>query len=254
MSTLGIMRINGRSRAPSGGFTNGWNRECLSARNREEGPVDLEAQEGSVMTRLEVPAILLLAIMAGGCSPRQQAGSNEVAAANRADASVSPANISASAPRDAGTDQVAPTILLRGHGLLLETPGHGVPLVFDKTTAAEVEEALASLGPPKRASNDECPAGKLDFLDWSNGLQTTFQDGKFVGWFVDKSGSTLSTADGLSVGATRADVVSGGTKAEIFESTLGTEFTIGDLGGMLDGTGSGARVTDLWAGTNCFFR
>ena len=115
-------------------------------------------------------ALLLLT----ACKP------NEPAAPPQNDALATPANVSAPDPAPAATEQEAPTILLRGHGLLLETPGHGVPLVFDKTTSAQAEEALAAFGPPKRASNDECPAGKLDFLDWNNGLQTTFQDGKFV--------------------------------------------------------------------------
>jgi len=205
--------------------------------------------------RLQLPATFLLAIMAAGCTSGQQADSNATATANGTEGSASPANVAAPNAAPAAAEQEAPTILLRGHGLLLERPGHGVPLVFDKSTEAEVEKALASFGPPKRASNDECPAGKLDFLDWNNGLQTTFQDGKFVGWFVDKDSSTaLSTSDGLSVGATRADVMAGEAKAEIFESTLGTEFTVGEVGGMLDGPGSAANVTDLWAGTNCMFR
>lgn len=202
--------------------------------------------------RLRLPATLLLAIMASACTSRDQSGSNEVVA-NGAESSAAPSNLGAPDPPLADAGQEAPTILLTGHGLLLETPGHGVPLSFDKSTQARVEQELAAFGPPERASNDECPAGKLDFLDWKNGLQTTFQDGKFVGWFVDKSGpNPLSTAEGLSVGDTRADLVA--AKAEIFESTLGTEFTAGEVGGMLDGAGAGARVTDLWAGTNCFFR
>jgi hypothetical protein len=58
---------------------------------------------------------------------------------------------------------------------------------------------------------------------------------------------------GVRVGSTRAELEAA-YAAEVAESTLGTEFNAGGLGGLLSGPGKDARITDLWAGINCFFR
>ena len=53
--------------------------------------------------------------------------------------------------------------------------------------------------------------------------------------------------------STRAELESA-YKAEVAESTLGTEFAAGELFGILDGTGPEAKITHLWGGTSCNMR
>ena len=105
--------------------------------------------------------------------------------------------------------------------------------------------------PTARSSNDECGAGPLAFADWGDDFQLVFQEGRFVGWSVDDPG--LTTMSGVGVGSSRDDLEAA-YKAEVGQSTLGTEFSAGDLHGLLSTRGPTARVTTLWAGTICVFR
>ena len=43
-------------------------------------------------------------------------------------------------------------------------------------------------------------------------------------------------------------------QAQISQTSLGTEFSVGDIHGLLSGNGANATVTHLWAGTDCAFR
>ena len=118
---------------------------------------------------------------------------------------------------------------------------------------AQVLTALQPLrgAPPERSSSDECGAGPLAFASWPDELQLVFQEGRFVGWSLDQRG--LTTMNGLGVGSTRAEL-QGAYGAQVGESTLGTEFSAGNLHGLLSGPATDARITTLWAGTICAFR
>lgn len=106
--------------------------------------------------------------------------------------------------------------------------------------------------PGQESANAECGAGPMSFVAWPDGLTLLFQDERFVGWTVDKPG--LTTMDGIGVGSTRAELLSARPGTTVEESTLGTEFTVGDMGGLLDGKGPDAKITTLWAGVTCMFR
>ncbi len=205
-------------------------------------------------TRLGALTAALAIVAAAGCSPAPSDAEGNAAAAPNAvhPQSASPA---AQAPVEPAAAQ-APELFIDGGGLrLVDARSRAVRKLPFGTVREAVMAALAFRGPAELGANDECGAGPMQFAGWKDGLQLAFQDGKFVGWWIDNRGpSTLSTGDGLFVGATRADVQASGTRAEIFESTLGTEFTVGEIGGLLDGPGSAANVTDLWAGTTCTFR
>ncbi|MCW4460659.1 hypothetical protein OK349_02995 [Sphingomonas sp. BT-65] len=124
------------------------------------------------------------------------------------------------------------------------------------TERAMVERAVgAALGAPaERGSNGECGEGAMDFARMPGGLLVWFQEGKFVGWFLDqRDGATLTTASGIGIGSTRK-ALTGAYAAEISESSLGEEFTAGELSGLLSGTGAAAKVTAIWSGQVCNFR
>jgi hypothetical protein len=145
-------------------------------------------------------------------------------------------------------------LALDGEGLRLVAGGTGsTRLIPFETPEAQVLATLQPLrgAPTERATNEECGAGPLSFADWSDDFQLVFQEGRFVGWSTDERG--LTTMSGVGVGSTRAELL-GAYAADIGESTLGTEFSAGGLGGLLSGPGAAARVTTIWAGTICAFR
>lgn len=124
------------------------------------------------------------------------------------------------------------------------------------TGQAMVQDALErALGKPaERGSNSECGEGAMDFARMPGGLLAWFQEGKFVGWFLDNpDGAKLTTASGIGIGSTRKDLT-GAYDAEISESSLGEEFTAGALSGLLSDATATAKVTAIWSGQVCNFR
>lgn len=131
--------------------------------------------------------------------------------------------------------------------------GDGQLLSFSRTRIQTlVTMSLIEPVPGAASENKECGAGPLAFVAWPDGLTLAFQDDRFAGWAVDKPG--LATKDGIAVGATRAQLKAARPKVKVTESTLGTEFDAGGLGGLLDGKGPDAKITHLWAGVTCMFR
>lgn len=163
-----------------------------------------------------------------------------------------PANLTDGTP--AAEDK--PLLNLAPGALSLVDPNSGrsreLPFGAERAT---VEDALAlALGKSaERGSNGECGEGAMDFARMPGGLLAWFQEGKFVGWFLDNATAKLTTASGIGVGSTRKDLT-GVYDAEISDSSLGEEFTAGELSGLLSGKEPTARVTAIWSGQVCNFR
>ena len=167
------------------------------------------------------------------------------------------------APPPPPADQVVapaapePKLAIEGEGLRLfnaET-GSARPIAFG-TPKAQVIAALAFRGAPALGTNEECGAGPLGYANWPDGLGLLFDGDKFAGWSLDgrdEGADKLTTASGVGIGSTRAEVADS-LAITVEESTLGTEFAADDLGGLFDGKGSDAKVTNLWAGVTCVFR
>jgi hypothetical protein len=164
------------------------------------------------------------------------------------------------APAAAAAEPAAPRampvrLFLAPNGLDTEVVASGARqlMAFSRTksqvlvTMTRVEPA-----PGLESENGECGAGPMDFAAWPDGLTLMFQEGRFVGWSADEAG--LTTTDGLGVGSTRAQLLAVRPAARIEESTLGMEFSVGEMGGLLDGPGPDAKITTLWAGVTCMFR
>ena len=149
-------------------------------------------------------------------------------------------------------------IALDGEGVRLVNGETGsTRLLAFGTERAATETALAALlGPPDgRSSNEECGAGPMDFSNFGD-FAANFQDDRFVGWFLrgGDNKSSLTTMSGVGIGTTRIEMAESLT-FEIYEaSTIGTEFQTAGFSGLLGSDAPDARVTDLWAGTNCIFR
>jgi hypothetical protein len=154
-------------------------------------------------------------------------------------------------------------IALDGEGLRLVNSETGntrlLPFGTDRTTTeTAVAKQLGAVA--SRSSNDECGAGPMEFSNFGNFI-ANFQDDLFVGWDLrdgDKK-AALTTMSGVGIGMTRSEMAES-VAFDIYEdSTIGTEFhTGGDepvgFSGLFDGDAPDARITDLWAGTNCIFR
>ena len=149
-----------------------------------------------------------------------------------------------------------PLLTLAPGALSLVDPdsGRSRELAFGLDRAA-VEDALTlALGKPsERGSSGECGEGAMDFARMPGGLLAWFQQGRFVGWFLEDAGAKLTTASGVGIGSTRKDVT-GAYDADFVESTLGEEFIAGALSGLLSGQEPTARVTAIWSGQVCNFR
>lgn len=126
------------------------------------------------------------------------------------------------------------------------------------TKEADVVSILTNLRgkPLSRGVNQECGAGPLGFANWADGLSLQFNKGRFAGWNVDgrnKAATKLTTISGVGTGSTRTQLNKAYT-VKVSQSSLGTEFSAGRLGGLLSGSKPTDRVTSLWSGTTCFFR
>ena len=165
-------------------------------------------------------------------------------------------------------DPNAPT----GAVLALDTEGLRVVDAASGSTTAlafgmEMESAVEAVtrlrgATRERGVNGECGAGPLDTAMWPDGLSLLAAEGSFSGWSlgmpVGTPGATpaatpLSTMSGIGIGTTRGDLA-GAYEVRVEETTLGTEFSAGDLFGLLSGPGADATITNLWSGVSCVFR
>lgn len=209
------------------------------------------------MTRpapLTAPLVLALALAACVAEPRradapQPSATTRPAAATPA-ASSQPPHSSAPAQADA-----TPALAIEAEGLRLfdRTSGAARPLPFG-TDWRQLRRALAFRGPPGEGTNSECGAGPLDYASWPDGLTLYAQRGRFAGWALDGRGEgAITTAAGIGPGSTRAQLTDA-YAARFTQTTLGLEFSAGEIFGLLDKAPPGGKVTNMWAGTSCNFR
>jgi hypothetical protein len=127
---------------------------------------------------------------------------------------------------------------------------------------AESEQIIAAVtnvsgAPAEQGTNSECGGGPLAYTSWADGLTVYSSDGRFVGWDVNsrrsETAKTFTTMANVGIGSTRTEL-EGAYSALVEETSLGTEFSAGDLHGVLDSNGADAKVTGIWAGTTCVFR
>jgi hypothetical protein len=112
--------------------------------------------------------------------------------------------------------------------------------------------ALRFLGTAKAGSSTDCDGGPLSWAAYARGITVYFEDGRFAGWWVDDKAVGIATARGIRPGSTRAQLAKA-HKVEIFESSLGHEFSAGGFYGLLDDR-KPPRVASLYAGRVCTAR
>lgn len=201
---------------------------------------------------MRIPIVIMVAAGVAACGPTPVDRTKTASPTNAAAESGKPTPT----PMPTATPAAqAPALAIDGDGLRLVDPvsGRARPIAFG-TPRSDVLSALARRGSPQTGTNAECGAGPLAYARFGDGLTLQFQDDRFVGWSVDRAGTgKIATMSGIGPGSTRAEL-KGAYAVSFPESTLGTEFAAGDMGGLLDGLGKTARVTALWAGVTCLFR
>jgi hypothetical protein len=146
-------------------------------------------------------------------------------------------------------------LAVEGEGLRLFNSASGAarPLPFG-TAQETVLTALAARGRADSGTQSECGAGALDYAVWPDGLKLYFQQGKFTGWALDgRAEGKIATAASIGPGSSRR-ALEAAYAANFAKSSLGTEFTAGEVAGLLDGPGPKASIEAMWAGTSCNFR
>ena len=193
-------------------------------------------------TTLALAAVALLAACDRTPDPAAEAA---------ASAAATPPEAAAPAP----AAQTRSGLVIEGEGLrIVDASGAARALPFgtpEATVIAAVTTATGGMA-PEQSTNEECGAGPTQFAQYSDGIQLLFQDGKFAGWFLREPG--LTTADGIGIGTTRAALDAARTVEMVPDSTLGIEFSAGELGGFLTADGAAGAVESLYAGLTCFFR
>lgn len=207
-------------------------------------------------------ALLLLLHAVAGCHDANPGAADDqrAPAAIERPAVTTPATVpsvpaSRASGADAGAATPAATLALDGEGLrifMAETgASRAIPFGIAKADALAMLEAVQGAPPGDQGENVDCGATNAI---WPDGLTVWFARDRFVGWSVASAASPLSTAGGLAVGTSRADLENGASVATIAPSSLGEEFTAGDVAGLLDSAGADARVSNLWAGEVCIAR
>lgn len=150
-----------------------------------------------------------------------------------------------------------------GDGLrvFLEPSGAARPLPFGRPLGEVLAVATPLLGgrTPVLTERPDCGATAAEWKP--DGLTLWFAISsapRLVGWSLHSAGGPdgarhVATASGIRPGVTRAAVESVYVTT-VRRSTLGAEFTIGEMAGLLSGPEPTARVTHLWAGQVCLGR
>jgi len=101
-------------------------------------------------------------------------------------------------------------------------------------------------GPVEITTVEECGAGPMTIARWEGGLSLNFIDEDFRGWV--SSDPTLPIDGGFIPGQARTEM----PQVSFQVTTLGNEFNIGPVSGLLDETESAILL--MWSGATCFFR
>ncbi|MBD2424883.1 hypothetical protein [Phormidium sp. FACHB-1136] len=164
---------------------------------------------------------------------------------------------SSTPPPDASTSTDT-ALALTGEGLFLVEPDSGSTTLLPFGMEMETVQAavIRHLGRPLEIStNAECPGDPFVSALWAEGLVLNADGEEFVGWSVrpEVGSDQFTTLAGIGVGSSREDLEAAYT-VTVVESTIGTEFTAGQLAGLLSDPTPAAEITDFWAGTVCIFR
>ncbi len=204
-------------------------------------------------------ALAPLALLAAcGGEPASNASGNVAAPDNANEIVVPPAINAVEANASNASDEAAGLAvdLAPDELTLVEASGKTHHAGFGVERAVAVKMVSAALGSPiEEAASQDCGEGALGYTTFRDGLSLYFQEGKFVGWDLDgRENGKFTTMNGIGIGSTRAELEKSGSEVQVEDSSIGHEFRIGELSGLLSAPGPGGKVTNLWAGSTCIAR
>ncbi|WP_155523683.1 hypothetical protein [Nodosilinea nodulosa] len=203
-----------------------------------------------------LPLGLTLLLAMAACTP-----TSDTADANGTDPMADAVDPADPAPTDPiSGDQVEDTeslVALSGEGLQIvgDRTGSTASLAFGTEMTVVADAVTSILGEPlESGENSECGSGPQTITQWPHGLVLHAANDKFIGWSLGSDAdTTLTTMAGVGIGSPRRELESAYT-VKVYESSLGTEFSAGDLFGILKSSEPDAVIENLWAGTTCNFR
>lgn len=155
-----------------------------------------------------------------------------------------------------GHETGRPTLVLAADGIM----AGGTPqsrIAFGANSLDAIERVTPLLGASyDRGEGSECGAGPIAFANWGK-VVLNFQQGELVGWELRQASQDpwIGTPGGATIGTPRSELQAAlGTAPTVEQTSLGTEFSAGGFSGLLSADAADARVTALWAGTNCMMR
>lgn len=139
-----------------------------------------------------------------------------------------------------------PPFTLDGEGI--DPTISGLRIDFGRAQVGVIDTVSRLMGGPPGSVTTiaECGDGPMTIAQWDSGLTLNFVDRDFRGWV--SSDPDLPVAGGFAVGQARVDMPS----VSFQVTSLGEEFNIGPINGLLDPTAT--EIQQLWSGATCFFR
>lgn len=197
------------------------------------------------------------------------AGCNRSAGNNSANASNAPANASAGNAAAAnntasaehgdehgGHETGKPTLLLDKDGIFAGGTEES-KVAFGSNSLDTIERVTKLLGANyDKDESEECGAGPMEFASFGK-VVLNFQQGEFVGWELREASNEpwIGNPGGLTIGSPRSELQAAtGAEPKVEKTSLGVEFNSGGFTGLLSSDKPDAKVTALWAGTNCIMR
>lgn len=204
-------------------------------------------------TMVRPRSVLLLVLAVAACAtdrPADAAGDGRATDSAGAPVVQAPGDTMPAAP---GAMPAEAAILLAANGL--EHTASADPwLTFGMGQTKVLADAGGVLGQPvEQGTMGECPSGPLYQVAYAGGLQLSFQDSAFVGWFA-RQGSPFRTVRGLGPGTTLGQLRRAYPSTKVEETSLGYEFAANELYGTVTDTTDAGVVEVVFAGTSCIFR
>jgi hypothetical protein len=191
---------------------------------------------------------LLLVLLLAGCSPDDPSSRSPAVAAEPPAPATADSDVAR--PGD-GLQAASPPQVTVGPGeVAFVLPGGQTRRLEFGTELERVVTAIsASAGEATTTAVVECG---LDAASWENGLSIYGSEGRFAGWSLREPG--ITTMSGVGLGSTLEEVAATYALERVPDSTLGIEYTAGDMALIMDEEGSSGRVAHLWAGITCVAR
>ena len=211
----------------------------------------------AITTLIAMTALALVV----GCN---RAGGNNSANASNAPANAAAGN-SATANKAAaaehgdehgGHETGEPTLLLDKDGILAGGTEES-RIAFGSNSLDTIKRVTPLLGKLyDKDESKECGAGPMEFASWGK-VVLMFKEGEFVGWELREASDKpwVGTPGGVTIGSPRSELPAAiGAAPKVEKTSLGVEFNAGGFTGLLSSDKPDAKVTALWAGTNCIMR